>query len=133
MSTELHQVDAPPIRADRPNALSDPRDVVRYFRNAVGLTETELRLALGADERSIRRWASANAAARPRRRHAERIDDLRDLTELLGDTLLDEHIGRWLRVRNRLLKGARPLELLADGDYDRVRDAAEAFVDGDPM
>lgn len=133
MSTELHQVDAPPIQADRPNALSDPQDIVRYFRNALGLTEDELAQALGADQRSIRRWSSDTKAAAPQRRHAQRIDDLRDLSELLGETLPDPHIARWLRVRNRLLKGARPLDLLADGDYERVRDAAEAFVDGDPL
>jgi transcriptional regulator with XRE-family HTH domain len=133
MSTELHQVDTPPVRADRPNALSDPQDVVRYFRNALGLTEAELTQALGADERSIRRWTSDTKAAAPQRRHAQRIDDLRDLTELLGETLLDEHIARWLRVRNRMLKGARPLDLLSEGDYKRVRDAAEAFIDGDPI
>jgi transcriptional regulator with XRE-family HTH domain len=133
MSTDLHQVAAPPARAARPGALADPQDLVRYFRTGLGLTEAELHQAVGADERTIRRWASDADAPAPQRRHAERIDDLRDLSELLGETLLDEHIGRWLRVRNRLLGGGRPLELLAQGNYNSVREAAEAFVSGDPI
>jgi hypothetical protein len=133
MPTNLHPVAIPPRGVDRPTALSTPQDIVRYFRQGLGLTEAELSAALRADERSIRRWTHAPRAAAPQSRHAQRIDDLRHLAELLGETLEDEHIARWLRARNRLLKGARPLEVLADGEYDRVHDAAEAFVDGDPI
>jgi hypothetical protein len=132
MPTDLHSVAVPPRGADRPTALSAPQELVRYFRQGLGLTEAELSRALGADVRSVRRWGS-DAKAEPQPRHAHRIDDLRDLVMLLGETLEDEHIARWLRVRNRVLKGERPLELLAAGGYDHVREAAEAFVDGDPV
>lgn len=130
MPTEIRPGQVLPTR---PTALSDPKVIVRYFRQHLGLTEAELSKVLGADARSVRRWASGTQDATPRTAHGERIDDLRDLVELLGETLPDKQIARWLRARNRLLGGERPLELLAQRGYSRVRDAAETFVDGDPI
>jgi transcriptional regulator with XRE-family HTH domain len=130
MPTEIRPGQVLPTR---PTALSDPKAIVRYFRHQLGLTEAELSKVLGADIRSVRRWASDKQDAAPRSAHGERIDDLRDLVELLGETLPDEQIARWLRARNRLLGGERPLGVLAQRGYSRVREAAESFVDGDPI
>ncbi len=124
-------VPAPP--ATTLNELSDPKTTVRYLRKAAKLTEKELQAVTGADPRTIRRWTAAQDPADPQARYAERIDDLRDLVTLLAATLPDEQTGRWLRARNRLLRGGRPIDLLSAGKYEAVREAAEAFVDGDPI
>jgi hypothetical protein len=115
------------------NEVSDPKATLDYLRTHVGLSVRELAQVLGADERTVRRWTMPSEQSALQQRFAERIDDLRDLVRLLGSTLPGEQTGRWLRARNHVLKGGRPLELLADGQYERVRDAAEAFVDGDPL
>lgn len=103
-----------------------------FLRDQVELSQREIAELLGADERTVRRLF-ADPGIRPQHRHARRLDDIRDLVSLLQDSLPGEQTGRWLRARNRMLRGERPLELIAADDYRRVREAAEAFLDGDPM
>ena len=118
-----------------PAKLSDhahPRETILYLRSELGLTQREISQALGADERTVRRWTS-DPGAHPQQRYAQRIDDMRDLAMLLSDTLPGEQTARWLRARSRLLNGERPIEILATGDYRLVRSVAERYVDGDPI
>jgi hypothetical protein len=49
---------------------------------------------------------------------------------LLSDSLTPRGIGQWLHARNRLLGGRRPIEVIAQEDFDSVRSAAEAFIEG---
>ena len=56
--------------------------------------------------------------------------ELRDLVLLLSDSLTPRGVGQWLHAKNRLLDGERPVDLLAEDHYEKVRSAAEAFVDG---
>lgn len=114
------------------NEISSPHDTVGFLRRELRFTQREIADLLGADERTVRRLLS-DPGIRPQQRHARRLDDIRDLVSLLQDSLPGEQTGRWLRARNRMLRGERPIELIAADDYARVRDAAEAFVDGDPM
>ena len=53
-----------------------------------------------------------------------------EVRKLLSDSLTPRGVGQWLHARNRLLAGERPLDVLVDGRYGEVRDAAQAFVDG---
>lgn len=92
----------------------------------MGLTEADVAKATGADPRSVRRWLGQTRPVR----HEQQIDDLRSIVQLLAETLTPEGIGQWLRARNRYLKGDRPVDVLARGDYRRVQEAAEAFVEG---
>ena len=39
-------------------------------------------------------------------------------------------IGSWLRARNRYLGYERPLDALGRGEFEKVREAAFAFVEG---
>lgn len=116
----------------RLNEISSPHEIVAFLIAELQLTQREVAELLGADERTVRRLL-ADPAIRPQQRHVRRLDDVRDLVSLLEDSLPGEQTARWLRARNRMLGGERPIELIAADDYDRVRDAAEAFVDGDPM
>lgn len=119
-------------RRARLNEISSAHEIVAFLLAEVRLTQREIAELLGADERTVRRLL-ADPGIRPQQRHARRLDDVRDLVSLLEDSLPGEQTGRWLRARNRMLGGERPIELIAADDYARVRDAAEAFVDGDPM
>lgn len=116
----------------RLNEVSNAHEIVAFLIEELGLTQREIAEMLGADERTVRRLL-ADPGIRPQQRHARRLDDVRHLVSLLEDSLPGEQTARWLRARNRMLRGERPIELIADDHYDRVRDAAEAFVDGDPM
>jgi transcriptional regulator with XRE-family HTH domain len=101
---------------------------VRYLRREVGLTETDLADGTGAAVRTVRRWAQDRTE--PQRRYQPRIDDLRAVVEILDETLTSKGIAQWLRSRNRYLDGDRPIDVLREGEYSRVKEAADAFRDG---
>jgi transcriptional regulator with XRE-family HTH domain len=104
--------------------------IVRYLLNEHTLTQREIARMTGADERSVRRWLASRDSINIQQRYTRVIDDLRDLMGILGSTLPGEQFARWLRARNRYLRGARPLDTIAEGRYERVREAAEAYADG---
>jgi hypothetical protein len=94
------------------------------------LTDEELARATGAGVRTIRRLLSEEE--RPKRtRLEERIDDLRTIAQILREAYSAEATRSWLMARNRLLGFDRPIDRLGHGDFAAVREAAEAFVDGD--
>jgi len=101
-------------------------DVVRRLRD-YGLTQSAIAKATGATVRSVRNW-EATSAIRPR--NDERLRDLREIVLILKETLTEKGVGQWLRARNRTLKGRRPIELLERGQFEAVRNAAKAYVEG---
>lgn len=62
--------------------------------------------------------------------HEQRLHDLRELVLLLDDSLSKRGVAQWFRARQRLLGGRQPIDVLAEGDIESVRRAAEAFADG---
>lgn len=77
--------------------------------------------------RSVRNWTNETPL---RRRHEERLQALREIVLLLDDSLALRGVGQWFRAHNRSLDGRRPLDVLADGDFEAVRRAAAAFAEG---
>jgi hypothetical protein len=100
---------------------------VSAILRTLGLTEADLAQATVASERSVRNWRKTSAI---RPGYEERLRDVRDIALVLQDSLTPRGEGHWLRARNRMLGGRRPIELIHDGDLARVREAAQAFVDG---
>ena len=105
----------------------DVRDVVRRLRDEYGLTQSAIAKATGASARSVRNWEASSAI---RARNDERLQDLREIVLILSETLTTRGAGQWLRARNRLLSGQRPIDVLAEGNVKAVRDAARAYVEG---
>jgi Protein of unknown function (DUF2384) len=60
----------------------------------------------------------------------ERPKEVQEIVQILGDSLTPAGIEQWLRARNRMLGGRRPLDLIGEGDVASVKLAAKAFVDG---
>ena len=100
-------------------------EIVRALRH-YGVSQAEVGAVAGVSDRAVRSWASNGI--RPDR--YDRLSELRDVALLLSDSLTPRGIGQWLHARNRLLGGGRPLELLAKGQAEEVRHAAQAFVEG---
>jgi hypothetical protein len=85
----------------------------------------------GADVRSVERWRTGTE---PRRSaFVTRLDDLAAVLELLGPSMTDKGKGAWLTSRSAYLGMARPADLLADGEFDRVAGAARAYSNGDAV
>jgi hypothetical protein len=108
----------------------DPRRAIVLLA-LLGLTDGDIATAVGATDRSVRRWRAGDEN-RNSLRYWKQIDDLRAVVALLQEegTLPDENIVHWLRARNRRLRDRRPLDLLADGHFDAVRDAALVLIEG---
>ena len=94
----------------------------------LGLTQRQIASAAGATDRSVRNWA-ATGAIRPA--YDERIRELSEISLILSETATPRGVTQWLNARNRLLDGMRPVDLIAQGEADRVRAAAESLVAGD--
>lgn len=111
--------------AVRLNRAIEVKDIVQGLRE-FGLTQEAIAKATGASVRSVRNWEQTSSL---RARAAEKLHDLREVVLILAETLTPRGVGQWLVARNRLLKG-RPLDLLAKGHFEQVRQAAAAYVDG---
>jgi hypothetical protein len=112
-----------PVPLERAVEAADVVHALRQF----GLTQASIALATQASPRSVRNW-QRTSAIRPQAE--DRLRDLREIALLLQETLTRRGVGQWLRARNRLLRGRRPLEALAAGETRAVREAAAAYVEG---
>lgn len=110
------------LTLDRAVEASEIVDALKPF----GVTQVDVAAVTHVSDRAVRGWRSSDI--RPDR--YDRLAQLRDLVLLLSDSLTPRGVGQWLHAKNRLLDGARPVDLLAEGRYDDVRGAADAFVDG---
>jgi transcriptional regulator with XRE-family HTH domain len=103
--------------------------VLRALKQRVGLSERDVALVTGAQDRTVRRWLEGSAS--PRVDSAARIDSVRALVMVLGEMLDPPGITAWLRNRNPLLDFRRPLEVLkTDQGFDEVLGAAQELVSG---
>jgi transcriptional regulator with XRE-family HTH domain len=101
-------------------------EIIRALKG-YGFTQADIATAAGVSTRSVRNW---HREAVLRRKNEEQLHVLREIVLLLNDSLTPRGVGQWFRARNRILKGRRPLDVLAAGNVERVRQAAEAFADG---
>ncbi len=108
----------------------EPANAARLAHTALALTADEIAIATGADQRTVRRWWHNGSSPT---RYRRQLDDLRAIAEILSATMQEEAIGSWLRARNRYLDYERPLEALGRNEFDKVREAAFAFVDAAPL
>ncbi len=97
--------------------------------NEFGFTDDDIRQALPKDVslRSIRRWRTEQVPRTKATARWQELDDLRAIVGyLLSDGTYDEAgIIAWLRSRHRDLRLQRPLDLLREGRFEDVLDAAE--------
>jgi uncharacterized protein (DUF2384 family) len=84
--------------------------------------------ATGANVRTAERWRTGQS---PQARFRSRIGELQAIVELLGGGMTDAAKRAWLEAPNPGLDWQRPINRLADGDFDAVRAVAESYVVGD--
>ena len=84
--------------------------------------------ATGANVRTAERWRSGQS---PQTRFRDRIGELQAVVDLLGRGMTAAAKRDWLEAPNASLGWRRPIDRLAEGDFDAVRAAAESYVVGD--
>lgn len=93
-----------------------------------GLTVAEMAGLIGVAERQVRNWSSGDNT--PSGRNRDRLLQLHYVARLLRDVYTREGAEIWLHGRKRSLGGRRPVDLLADGEYDEVLAAIERLQAG---
>jgi putative toxin-antitoxin system antitoxin component (TIGR02293 family) len=78
--------------------------------------------------RSVSRWRSQETT--PRRESEERLLELRAVVDLVRAVMSDDAARFWLRSPNRDLGYEKPLDLIAEGEYQRVVDLLLALAEG---
>lgn len=92
-----------------------------------GFTQADIASAIGVSDRAVRDWEREKPL---RRGNEEKLHAIRQIVLLLDDSLSRRGVGQWFRAHSRLLDGRRPLDVLAEGRYEEVRQAAASFADG---
>jgi DNA-binding transcriptional regulator YiaG len=101
--------------------------VVEKVTNS-GITQAELAKAVGTGSRAVQNWATGHNT--PRGRSAEKLLDVHTIVDILSDSYTPEGIDIWFHSRNRNLDMRRPIDLLVEGDVDRVLDEAKWVAGG---
>jgi putative toxin-antitoxin system antitoxin component (TIGR02293 family) len=78
--------------------------------------------------RSVARWKSQAAA--PRRDAEERLLELRAVVDLARRVMRDDAARFWMRSPNPDLGYEKPLDLVAEGQYQRVIDLLLSLAEG---
>jgi uncharacterized protein (DUF2384 family) len=82
----------------------------------------------GANVRTAERWRAGQS---PQARFRSRIGELQAILDLLGRGMTDAAKRDWLEAPSGGLAWRRPIDVLAEGDFDAVRAAAESYIVGD--
>lgn len=101
-------------------------DLIDALR-AYGVRQADIAAVARVDPKTVYAW---KLGATPRGDAYDRVDGIREVALALSDSLTERGVGQWLHARNRLLNGARPLDVLREGSLDRVLAAAASFADG---
>src|SRR4029078_1861131 len=91
---------------DRAVKASEIVDALKPF----GVTQVDVAAVTQVSDRAVRGWRTGDI--RPDR--YDRLAQPRDLVLLWSDSLSPRGVGQWLHAKNRVLDGARPVDLLAD-------------------
>lgn len=95
---------------------------------AAGMSGATLAKVVGASERTVQTWAAGTN--KPSGVRAMRLLDVQVTLKRLGDLYTPEGIDIWLNSRNARFEMKRPIDLLTDGEIDRVSEEVEAMLGG---
>lgn len=103
-------------------------DQLNLLRERVPLSERDIARATGADEQTIASWLGRKSA--PEGEQAARLSELVAVVQELTLAIRPETISPWLNRKMRLLGGRAPVEAIASGRYEQVREIAAELAAG---
>ncbi len=91
------------------------------LRRVFGISQADVARILGTTPRTVSRWRASSAnRANPRPAIARSLRELARLRWLLETDLGVDATQHWLRAPNAALRGRAPLDLMLEGDCERV-------------
>jgi hypothetical protein len=101
--------------------------LVEDLREGV-LTSSELADITGVKVRQVQHWVSG--AHRPQGEAKDRLLELHYIVERLREVYTAEGADIWIHGRNKGLGGQKPIDLLAEGQFEVVLAAVERLSSG---
>jgi hypothetical protein len=90
----------------------------REVHDFAGLSDRLIAQATGAKPSTVRGWLAGRSE--PTGERAQRLIELGEMVRRLGRVLRSESIAVWLQRPVLALDDAKPIELIAGGEYRRV-------------
>ena len=100
-------------------------DQAIQLREFASVSEHDLAAVTGAEPDTVRAWLDGVAA--PTGSQADRLVELAVIVQRLARTMRADAIPDWLNTPVPALSGRRPLELIADGAYERLARLVSSF------
>lgn len=90
---------------------------VATVRNTLGLSQVEFSRVTGYSLRSIAGWEGGKPLSDSARQKLVETDRLR---AALGELLLPQELGEWMRTSNPAFEGQTPIQVMERGESDRL-------------
>ena len=90
---------------------------VGTVRNTLGLSQVEFSRVTGYSLRSIAGWEGGKPLSDSARQKLVETDRLR---AALGELLLPQELGEWMRTSNPAFEGQTPIQVMERGESDRL-------------
>ena len=93
-----------------------------------GLRGSDLANITDVSPATVSRWVAGKASPHPRTQLM--ISDLRYVVDRLAEFYAPDETRIWLYAKHKLLEGARPIDLIHEGQTDRVLAVVESLAEG---
>ena len=102
--------------------------LVDDLRARGGLKGSDLANITEVSPATVSRWAAGKASPHPKTQLI--ISDLRYIVDRLAEFYTPEETRIWLYAKHPLMEGARAIDLIHEGQTDRVLAIIESLADG---
>jgi transcriptional regulator with XRE-family HTH domain len=102
--------------------------IIDDLRNRGGLKGTDVANIAAVSPATVSRWTAGKALPHPKTQLL--ISDLRYVVDRLSEFYSPEETRIWLYSKHRLLDGQRPIEMINQGQSDKVLSVIESLDEG---
>jgi transcriptional regulator with XRE-family HTH domain len=102
--------------------------IIEDLRDRGGLKGTDVANIAAVSPATVSRWTAGTASPHPKTQLL--IADLRYIVDRLSEFYTPEETRLWLYSKHRLLDGARAIDLINQGNADKVLAVIESLDEG---
>lgn len=102
--------------------------LIEDLRERGGLRGSDVANITSVSQATVSRWAAGKASPHPKTQLV--ISDLKYVVDRLTEFYSPEETRIWLYAKHSLLAGQRAIDLIHEGDADRVLAVIESLEDG---
>lgn len=100
-------------------------------KRVLGLSQAELAKIIGTTPRTVSRWRSTSRQhVEPNAAAARKLRDIERMAFLMESDFGRRQSIEWLRRPSKALRGQAPIDVMLDGDYERVLGLVLMFGQG---